>query len=288
MHPLARRAASLCLAFASLALPAHADTTGYYREPAIHGDTIVFVAEGDLWRVKADGGVASRLTSHPGEETSPAISPDGRTLAFVAHYEGPGEVYTMPLTGGLPLRRTWGMNRARVAGWTPDGKLLLSTRRFSTLPDLQLVQLDVSRQDGTGDLSRVPLSQAAGGSYDGNSDTLFFTRLPFQGSHTKRYKGGTAQNIWRFARGDEEATPLTGDFTGTSKSPMWWRDRVYFISDRDGTMNLWSMDEDGGDLNQHTRLAGWQEPAHSLGCIRRGRAVVDTGQRGRRESAAHQ
>src|SRR5262245_39982400 len=74
---------------------------GYYRMPALHGDTVVFVAEGDLWRVASSGGSATRLTSHPGDESNPAISPDGATIAFSAQYEGPTEVYTMPLSGGL-------------------------------------------------------------------------------------------------------------------------------------------------------------------------------------------
>src|SRR6185295_5675330 len=81
-----------------------AGTPGYYRQPAIHGDTIVFVSEGDLWKVGIAGGTATRLTSHPGEETTPAISPDGATVAFVGAYEGPADVYTMPLSGGLPTR----------------------------------------------------------------------------------------------------------------------------------------------------------------------------------------
>src|SRR5512146_498367 len=80
---------------------------GYYRQPALHGDVVVFVAEGDLWRVDAAGGVATRLTSAPGPEESPVISPDGATVAFRASYEGPPEIYTMPLAGGAPVRRTW-------------------------------------------------------------------------------------------------------------------------------------------------------------------------------------
>src|SRR5262245_16250469 len=80
---------------------------GYYRMPALHKDTLVFVAEGDLWKVPVSGGNAYRLTTHIGEELYPAISPDGKTLAFVAQYEGPPDVYTMPLAGGQPVRRTW-------------------------------------------------------------------------------------------------------------------------------------------------------------------------------------
>ncbi|HUL79896.1 MAG TPA: hypothetical protein VL691_21710, partial [Vicinamibacteria bacterium] len=69
--------------------PAASGSAGYYRFPAIHGDTIVFGAEGDLWQVGRSGGVASRLTSHPADESYPVISPDGTTLAFSAAYEGP-------------------------------------------------------------------------------------------------------------------------------------------------------------------------------------------------------
>jgi tricorn protease len=105
---------------------------GYYRFPAINGQTIVFTAEGDLWETGIEGGMARRLTSHPGEETHAAFSPDGKTIAFSANYEGPTEVYTMPATGGLPSRRTF-ENNANVMGWTPDGKILYATRRYSTL-----------------------------------------------------------------------------------------------------------------------------------------------------------
>ena len=79
---------------------------GYYQHPAIHGDVIVFAAEGDLWRVHTGGGLAQRLTTHLAEESDPVISPDGRTLAFTARYEGPAELYTMPIDGGLPVRWT--------------------------------------------------------------------------------------------------------------------------------------------------------------------------------------
>ncbi|HDT12973.1 MAG TPA: protease, partial [Candidatus Aminicenantes bacterium] len=115
---------------------------GYYRYPAIHGETIVFTSEGDLWSVDVRGGQARRLTSHLGQETHPAVSPDGQTLAFSAQYEGPTEVYTMPLAGGLPVRRTFAGQTATVAGWTPDGKILYATQKYSTLPNTQLVVLD--------------------------------------------------------------------------------------------------------------------------------------------------
>jgi tricorn protease len=262
--------ASLSVVCMVVSFPARAEgTAGYYRQPALHGETLVFVAEGDLWKVPLAGGLARRLTSHPGDENWPALSSDGSSIAFVAEYEGPMEVYTMPVSGGRPVRRTYGTEAARVVGWTPSGEVLYSTIAFSTLPNWQLVRLDITRDDEAGKVDLVPLAQAADGVYDPSGKRLFFTRLPFQGSHTKRYKGGTAQNLWRFARGDDEAIPLTSDYPGTSKDPMWWRSRLYFASDRDGTMNIWSSDPDGRDLRQHTEHAGWdvKDPVLSEGSV---------------------
>ncbi|MGZ5515556.1 MAG: S41 family peptidase, partial [Candidatus Aminicenantales bacterium] len=250
----------LALTSASATTGSAAGRNGYYRFPAIHGDTIVFTSEGDLWTVDVRGGTARRLTSHEGMETNPAISPDGLTLAFSAQYEGPTEVYTMPLAGGLPVRRTFAGQSATVVGWTPDGKILTATRQYSTLPNVQLVVIDPATNAET----LLPLGQAADGSFDGPGKTLYFTRLPFQGSYTKRYKGGTAQNLWSYTLGAEEAGPLTADYPGTSKNPMVWQGRIYFLSDRDGNMNIWSMDLKGGGLKQHTSHKGFDASSPSL------------------------
>src|SRR5690349_3849187 len=103
-------AAALALTLIWIASFAHAAERppdaplGYYRFPAVSGDTVVFTAEGDLWRVPITGGEARRLTSNLGEESRAAISPDGRWVAFSAAYDGPVEAYVMPLDGGLPRR----------------------------------------------------------------------------------------------------------------------------------------------------------------------------------------
>jgi tricorn protease len=241
---------------------------GYYRFPAISGNTIAFTSEGDLWEIGTDGGVARRLTTHPGEETRAAFSTDGKTIAYSANYEGPTEIYSMPAGGGLPTRRTFEGGNAQVVGWTPDGKILYTTRRYSTLPDSQLGTIDSENR-----IERVPLSQASQGVYEPSGRVLYFTRLPFQGSQAKRYQGGTAQNIWKFTAG-QEAVPLTADHPGTSKDAMWWNGRVYFLTDRDGTMNLWSMDANGRNLKQHTRHQGWDIQSPSLS---QGRVVYQLG-----------
>lgn len=259
---------AVLVAGVTAAAQAHASVRrGYYRFPAIHGDMVIFTAEGDLWTVSAKGGLARRLTADAGMEDFAAISPDGKTVAFSAEYEGPTDAYVMPVEGGMPKRITWDGD-AIVKGWTPDGKVLIQTRRYSTLPDAQLVTVDLN---GNHDL--LPLAQAAEGSFSPGGRTLFFTRFRRQPSFTKRYKGGTAQNIWRYTPG-AEAVEITGDYAGTSKEPMFWNGRVYFLSDRDGIMNIYSMDPDGRDVKQHTHQRVFDVESASLS---EGRIVYQCG-----------
>jgi tricorn protease len=228
-----------------------AQQKGYYRYPAIHGNNIIFTAEGDLWRFDISANDAKRLTSNHGVESHASISPDGKRIAFVAQYEGPSEVYVMPIDGGRPKRLTYEEGSPIVYQWTTSGKILYSTTSRSTLPNAQLVKIDPENM--TSEL--IPLLQADQGTYSPGGE-LFFTRLRDQGSHTKRYKGGTAQSLWKFD-GAGEARALTADYPGTSKDPMYYNGRIYFLTDRDGTMNIWSMNTDGGDLKQHTRVTRW-------------------------------
>jgi tricorn protease len=183
-----------------------------------------------------------------------------RRLAITATPPFTAKVYTVSIDGGVPVRQTFEGGNALVAGWTPAGEVLYTTRRFSTLPNTQLARVNPT----TGGRAVVPLAQASDGSYDPSGKTLYFTRLAFQGSYTKRYQGGTAQNLWRYADGEKEAIQLTADYKGTSKNPMPWNGRLYFLSDRDGTMNIWSIDQRGGDPRQHTHHSGLDASSPSL------------------------
>jgi tricorn protease len=224
---------------------------GYYRYPAIHGKDVIFTAEGDLWRFNLDTKAAVRLTTSHGVESYASISPDGNWIAFVGQYEGPSEVYVIPFTGGSPKRLTYEEGTPIVYMWTADNRIIYSTSSYSTIPNPQLLKINPA--DLTSEL--IPLSQADQGTYTPSGE-LFFTRLRDQGSHTKRYRGGTAQSLWKF-NGKDEAQPLTSDYPGTSKNPMYFNNRIYFLSDRDGTMNIWSMNTDGADLKQHTKSIRW-------------------------------
>jgi tricorn protease len=249
-----------CIACLFITFNTSAQQKGYYRSPAIYKNTVVFTAEGDLWKYDMTNSITSRLTTHQGMETNPIISPDGTQIVFSGQYEGITELYIMNINGSIPKRITYDFDNwdLKAASWTADGKVLYSTEKNSQLPTPQLVKLDPATLNS----EPVPLWQAASGCYDDNG-ILFFTRLPNQGSKTKRYKGGFIEQIWKFD-GKNEAANLTADFDGTSNHPMVFQNRIYFSSDRDGTMNIWSMNKDGKDVKQHTFSKGWdiQSPAN--------------------------
>lgn len=221
---------------------------GYYQYPDVYGNQIIFSAEGDLWSVPLTGGIAKRLTTHPEEERYAAISPDGKTILFSASYEGPTEVYTMPINGGMTTRWTYESDASIATTWTPSGEIVYATWAYNKKPDERLVKINMN----TKVKSVIPLDQASEASFSGDGKTVFFVRPADHGNVTKRYEGGTARQVWKFTEGSKEAIKLTTDYDGESHHPKWHAGRVYFLSDRDGIMNVWSMDESGGDKKQHT------------------------------------
>ena len=153
---------------------------GYYRFPDLYENRIAFTAEGGSWIVSAEGGAARRLTTYASIEWCPKFSPDGLTIAFSASYEGPREVYTIPIEGGVPQRRTYGAQSCRVAGWTPDGKLIYRSHHLSTLPSPHLILIDTE----TGKQEQIPLEPAASGVYDqSGKDPLLHEDIIFRQSY---------------------------------------------------------------------------------------------------------
>src|SRR5512139_1352480 len=105
MKPFARLALFAVLAGAAAPAAAQIDAR-MFRYPDVSSTQIAFVYAGDIWTVPKAGGVATRLSSPAGEEMFPRFSPDGKTLAFSANYDGNLEVYAVPATGGMPVRLT--------------------------------------------------------------------------------------------------------------------------------------------------------------------------------------
>lgn len=223
------------------------DEARLLRFPAINGDKIVFTYAGDLYTVARTGGMARKLTNHEGFEMFARFSPDGKTLAFTAQYDGNTEVYTMPSQGGVPVRLTYTATLGRddisdrmgpnniVTTWTPDGKSIIYRSRKQSYNDFvgQLFKVSVN-----GGLSEeIPLSTGGFCSYSPDGSKLAFNRVMREFRTWKYYKGGMADDIRIFDFGTGEVINITSN-DAQDIFPMWHGDNIYFLSDRDRTMNL--------------------------------------------------
>ncbi|HEY0798538.1 MAG TPA: hypothetical protein VGD50_05270, partial [Candidatus Baltobacteraceae bacterium] len=222
---------------------------GYYRFATIAGDAIVFVCEDDLWSVPADGGTARRLTASTGEITTPRLSPDGSRVAFVAREEGHPEIYVMDAGGSSPRRLTFlGADVCLLSGWTPDGSSLLFVSD-SASPFGKETQGFSLRVDGG---APTPLALGHMRSLTMHPDgRIAIGRNNDDPARWKRYRGGTAGDLWVDAHGDGAFTRLV-TLDGNVCWPMWIGDRIAFISDHEGVANIYSVRADGGDLQRHT------------------------------------
>ncbi|MBD3161117.1 MAG: hypothetical protein GF346_02985 [Candidatus Eisenbacteria bacterium] len=232
---------------------------GYYRFPDIHGDRIVFNAEGDLWTSHVDGTEVRRITTHAGDELYPRFSPDGEWIAFAGDYDGNRDLYLIPASGGEPRRMTWHPGSDYPIGWTPDGTgILIRTYRSDPLSSGRIF---VVPTDG-GEPRELPIGRANLIDIDPESGRYAFTRL-WGGGTWKRYRGGTAPEIW-VGHPDRADYRRVTDFDGIDLFPMWHAGRIYFLSDQGGTANLWSMEPDGSNRTRHTAFDEWdaREPAN--------------------------
>ncbi|GGP81026.1 S41 family peptidase [Shewanella ulleungensis] len=237
---------------------ANASNQGYYRAPALHDQTVVFTAEGDLWTTQLNQTKASRLTSLPAEELDATISKDGKWVAYTANYEGASEVYVMPIAGGVAKRVSFENSRVRLQGWTATGEVLYSTDNAFGPANFWVLKT-VNPQTLT--LTDLPLADAVEGAIDDKGEYVYFTQFGLQvsGDNAKVYRGGAKGEIWRYKIGSkQEAQPLTTAHEGSVKQPMVWQQRVYFVSDQSGNDNIWSMSIDGKDIKQHTQYSDWQ------------------------------
>ncbi len=239
------------------------DGTRLLRFPDIHGDQVVFSYGGDLWVASTDGGMARRLTAHPGQEIFGKFSPDGQWIAFTGQYDGDEQVYVVPTAGGEPRRLTWypasgplpprwGYDN-QVYGWTPDGKVLFRSLR-DTNPAVDSKLYTVSLSGGLPTALPMPTSGAGDFSPDGSK--MVYSPLFRDFRHWKRYQGGWAQDLWIFDLSSNEVEPVSHSVR-TERDPMWIGEKIYFASDRDDRLNLYSFDPSGGAVEQLTHSDPW-------------------------------
>jgi tricorn protease len=228
------------LAFAATASAASQESR-LMRYPDISKNNVVFVYAGDLWIAPRAGGEARRLTAHPGDELYPKFSPDGKWIAFTGDYDGNPDVYVISSEGGEPKRLTYHPGNDIVLGWTPDGKKILfrSARDSAPASTYNTKLFEISPEGGMPNELPVPRGDLTSFSPDGQRIAYLSTSQEFR--TWKRYRGGwsPAIGIYDLKKNTYEQLPKGNEM---DLFPMWHGNSIYFISDRDGVMNLYRYD----------------------------------------------
>ena len=231
------------------------------RDPALSRTSIVFSFAGDLWSVPRDGGEARRLTAGAGFEQLPRFSPDGSQVAFLGEYDGNVDVFLVPAEGGVPRRLTWHPEEDIPVGWTPDGKRVAFVSHRSSGTDAS--QLYTMAIDGSFP-EQVPLPIVDEASYSPDGSHLAYVPLFQWQASWKRYRGGQTRKIWIADLSNSSVIEIprqnSNDF-----NPMWVGDQVYFLSDRNGSVTLFSYDTRSKQVKQLIENKGYDFKSASAG-----------------------
>ncbi|MGH9904607.1 MAG: S41 family peptidase [Pyrinomonadaceae bacterium] len=245
----------LCL---TISVTAFAQETRLLRHPTVSRDRVAFAYAGDLWIVSRSGGEARRLTSTSGVETDPHFSPDGSQIAFTAEVAGNTDAYVVPSAGGDPKRLTYHPGPDRVRGWTPDGRRVVLASARTSAPQQAYFRLWTVGLEG-GLPESLPLPRAFKGTYspDGRrvayeEFSTAFIPIWYEASQWRHYRGGRTHPNRIFTLADNSVEKLPWD-NSNDTDPMWVGNTVYFLSDRNHTVNLFSYRLDTKQLTQLTR-----------------------------------
>ncbi|MFN2480822.1 MAG: PDZ domain-containing protein [Pyrinomonadaceae bacterium] len=236
-----------CAVVASAQASRADDLARLLRFPDIRGDQVAFVYAGDIWTVPASGGTARRLTSHAGIELFPKFSPDGRWIAFSGEYNGTRQVFVIAAEGGEPRQLTYrnevgplpprGGWDNRVLGWTPDGKNVLF-RANRVGPSDRLGRPYLVPVEG-GMEQPLAITEAGGVSYSPDGSRVAFTPISNEFRGWKRYRGGQSPDVWIYDLAGNTAEQITTT-RAQDMLPVWLGDTIYYLSDRDWTMNVFA------------------------------------------------
>lgn len=227
------------------------------RNPDISKSHITFVYGGDVWIADKNGQNPKRLTSNPSVELNPVFSPDGTQVAFTGNYDGNTDVYTVPVFGGEPKRITFHPGSDVVRGWLNDNEVYFqTTREFDYSLGSRLYKTGLSA-----DLASplmMPEAYQGSSSADGrywayikNGDPTERDRVAF-----KRYRGGGMPSIWIFDTKTKNVEIIPGENCNDVK-PVWLGSKVYFLSDRDKTVNIFSYDTKSKKVEKLTNYSDY-------------------------------
>ena len=220
------------------------------RFPATNGEQIAFSYAGDLYLVGINGGTARKITSNVGYEMFAKFSPDGKNIAFTGQYDGNTEVYVMPSDGGIPRRVTitatldrddvsdrMGPNNI-VMDWK-NNETIIYRSRWREFNDFKGHLFSVNINGGLS--TQLPLPRGGFCSFSPDESKLAYNRVFREFRTWKRYRGGQADDVWIYDFKNKSTENITNN-PAQDIFPMWYENKVFFVSDRESKMNLYSYD----------------------------------------------
>jgi len=228
---------------------AQAQQTRLLRMPAVSENHVAFVYANDIWIADRDGSNVHRLTTFEGAETDPHFSPDGQWVAFSGQYDGNTDVYVVSVQGGEPRRLTWHPFGDFARGWTVDGSaVVFSSGRINApvaIPRFFTIDLDEAHPEP------LPLPRLQNGSYSPDGSKLAYEMVTPWESEFRNYRGGQNNPIRIIDLESLDVEKLPWDGT-KDQHPSWIEDTVFFLSDRNFTVNVWAYNTTNGALEQRT------------------------------------
>ena len=244
-----------------IGITASAENVSWLRYPSISPDgrSVAFSYKGDIYIVDSQGGNVKQLTTNTSYDYTPVWSPDGKTIAFSSDRNGNFDIYVISPEGGVPRRVT--THSAKETPWTftPDGKNILYTAHIfdpassAVFPKSSMTELYSVSVEG-GRPVQVLATPAEEVSFIGKSGNFVYQDCKGgENIWRKHHTSSITRDLWKFENGKH--IKLTS-FEGEDRSPRVSADgkTVYFMSERDGSFNIYSFPiDDPSDVKRITK-----------------------------------
>ena len=232
----------------------------WMRYPSISpdGSKIAFAYKGDIFCVDVNGGEARQLTTNPAYDYKPVWSPDGSKIAFASNREGGFDVYVMDAKGGEPRRLTTNSAGEIPVTWRDNNHIVFQSSVMPTAESIifagnfveeYVVDLDGHRPTLFSTLQMDDISINTRG------EVLYHDNKGYEDKWRKHHTSPIARDIW--LEKDGTFKKLTS-FAGEDRNPVWAADgeSYYYLSEQDGTFNIYINKVAGGSPQQLTRFSG--------------------------------
>lgn len=242
---------ALLAAGGTLLSSASAESPLWLRDVAVSpdGKTIAFTFKGDIFTVPSQGGDARQLTTNQAFDSKPVWTPDGKRIVFRSDRLGSDDIFVMNANGGNVVRLTTSSVSEQPLAFLNDSTLLFSAnempgRTSAQAPILpQTYELNINRP---GQRPKMFLSMPMLFSSAGKDGRIIFTdKKGYEDVFRKHERSSGTNDIWLYDNGDFRQ--LTS-FNGHDRNAVWApaKDSFYFLSEEDGTLNVYAADLNGG------------------------------------------